>query len=65
MRLLSSLPVMHRMTTLQAISDKTHAMTARIEFLKAKGVKIASLLGEMPQNASSRISWLNSKLQEM
>lgn len=63
-RQLSSTPQTHRTSTLQAISDKVHATTARIEFLKAEGLRMNELLQNVPEDSGSRLAWLNSQLHQ-
>jgi hypothetical protein len=62
-RQLSSVPQTHRTSTLQAIAQKTHATTSRIEFLKDEGRRMRELLKQVPDDTSSRLAWLNSQLQ--
>ncbi|MDQ7815309.1 MAG: hypothetical protein RDU25_05930 [Patescibacteria group bacterium] len=52
----------HRAQTLQAISQKAHAIDSRIEYLKVQGEKARKLLDDMPDDVSSRLAWLNSQL---
>ncbi len=52
----------HRTQTLQAISQKAHAIDSRIEYLKVQGEKARRLLDDMPDDVSSRLAWLNSQL---
>ncbi len=61
-RQLSSVPQTHRLSTLRAIADKTHAMTERIEFLNVEGHRVRDALREMPEDVDSRLTWLNSRL---
>ena len=63
-RQISSVPKTHRDDTLTAISKKTHAVTARIEFLKVEGQKMHDLLQGAPDDALSRLAWLNSQLHQ-
>ncbi|MBP9869606.1 hypothetical protein KBC59_03560 [Patescibacteria group bacterium] len=52
----------HRASTLNAISQKTHNVTARIEFLKAEGQRMSELLDQVPEDTGSRLAWLSSRL---
>lgn len=62
-RQLSSLPQTHRTSTLQAISDKTHAITARIEYVKVEMNRLRNLAGSAPGTGQSRIDWIHRQLQ--
>lgn len=52
----------HRSSTLNAISQKTHHLTARIEFLKSEGHRMRELLDQVPEDTGSRLAWLSSRL---
>jgi hypothetical protein len=43
-RQISSIPTTHRASTLQAISQKAHALTAQIVHVKANGQKMRDVL---------------------
>ncbi|MFZ2803610.1 MAG: hypothetical protein WA001_00130 [Patescibacteria group bacterium] len=61
-RQLSSVPQTHRASTLRAIAQKAHDVTARVQFLNTEGEKIRQLLENIPEDSDSRLAWLNSQL---
>lgn len=61
-RQLSSVPQTHRTSTLSAISQKTHDLTARIEHLKIEVKRIKDLSEKAPGAGQSRIDWIHSQL---
>ncbi len=63
-RQLSSVPQTHRTATLRAIADKTHAMTEEIKILAAQGTRMGEILAQIPEDAGSRLDWLNRQLQQ-
>lgn len=61
-RQLSSIPNTHRQGVLQAISDKTHATTAKIAHLQVKATRLAQLFDQAPEESPSRIDWVHRQL---
>ncbi len=64
-RQLSSVPTTHRESTLRAIGQKAHDVTARIEFLSVEGKRMADLVKNAPGDASSRLDWLHKQLTQI
>lgn len=64
-RPVSSIPKTHRASTLKAIANKTREHTERIEFLKAEGQRMRQLFHDMPEEADSRLAWLNRQLNNL
>jgi hypothetical protein len=62
-RQLSSSPITHRASTLSAISQKAHDVTARIEHLKIEVKRMKDLAGKAPGQGQSRIDWIHNQLQ--
>ena len=52
----------HSAHTLQAISQKAHAIDARIETLKVQSQKAQDALKNVPEDTVSRLDWLNAQL---
>ena len=61
-RKINATPQTHRSSTLQSISQKAHSIDSRIEFLKVQGEKARQLLEDVPEDANSRLAWLNRQL---
>jgi hypothetical protein len=62
-RQLSSTPQTHRTSTLAAISQKAHDVTARIEHLKIEVKRMKDLSAQAPGQGQSRIDWIHNQLQ--
>jgi len=62
-RQLSSVPQTHRTSTLSAISQKAHDLTARIEHLKIDVKRMKDLSDKAPGQGQSRIDWIHNQLQ--
>lgn len=62
-RQLSSVPQTHRASTLSAISQKAHDVTARIEHLKIEVKRMKDLAEKAPGQGQSRIDWIHNQLQ--
>jgi hypothetical protein len=52
----------HHASTLNAISRKTSDIVSRVEFLKSEGHRMRELLDQVPEDSSSRLAWLSSRL---
>lgn len=61
-RKIASVHQTHRASTLQSIANKAHAIDSRIEFLKVQGEKAKDALANVPDDATSRLAWLNQQL---
>ncbi len=64
-RTLSSTPQTHRPATLRAIAQKTDELTSRVTFLSTEAERMRAVLAQAPDDASSRLAWLNQRLHSM
>jgi hypothetical protein len=61
-RQLSSVPTMHRDSTLRAIGQKAHDLTAEIKSLGVKRDQFQQLMERAPKDGS-RLDWIAKQLQ--
>lgn len=61
-RQISSTPKVHRESTLNAIRQKTHDLTARVERLKLEDRRMKDLISKAPGQGQSRLDWLAQQL---
>ena len=54
--------VTHRPQTLQAISQKAHAIDSRIEVIRSQANKAQEALRNVPEDTVSRLQWLQQQL---
>ena len=62
-RQLTSMPQTHRTSTLAAISQKTHDLTARIVHLGVEIQRIKDVTANAPGQGQSRLDWIHRQLQ--
>ncbi len=63
-RQLSSVPQTHRTETLRAIASKAHAIGERIQYLGTDAQRMSELLQNVPEDTSSRLTWLSAQLNQ-
>lgn len=49
-------------TTLQAITDDTQSLTARVQAIEVKSEKTQTALRNVPDDVGSRLDWLSGQL---
>lgn len=61
-RLISSVVATHRTSTLQAIAQKAHSVTAQIQYLKQQGAQRRDMILNAPGSGQSRLDWIHQQL---